>query len=130
MGSVVVTVEAAAIAMQRHEAVRGPHRGAARVLAVRDRVVDRLLQEVFQLVASLRVNQSTDTLHAAAASHTTDGRLGDAMDRLLRQAARLLDSMLGADALNLQVIEVCQRLFLPASVSCLQRPYARIYNSS
>lgn len=51
-----------------------------RVFGVCDRVTNNVLEEHFEHTASLLVDETGDTLHAATSSQTTDGRLRDALD--------------------------------------------------
>lgn len=50
------------------------------MLAVRNRISNDILQEYFQDTTSLFVNKTADALDAAAASQTTNCRLGDSLD--------------------------------------------------
>ena len=73
-------VQGAALALERVHDVQRRHGLAASVLRVRHGVADDVLQEHLQHAARLLVDEARDTLHAATASQTADGRLGDALD--------------------------------------------------
>ncbi len=73
-------IERAALALEGVHDVHGDDGLAAGVLGVRDRVADDGLEEDFEDVASLFVDETGNTFHASATSQATDGRLGNALD--------------------------------------------------
>ncbi|XBH76201.1 hypothetical protein VPH35_102883 [Triticum aestivum] len=79
-GLAAESVEGAALALERVDDVHGGDGLAAGVLGVGDGVADDVLQEDLEHAAGLLVDEPRDALHAATASETTDGRLGDALD--------------------------------------------------
>ena len=87
-------VQGAALALERVDDV---HRGdglAARVLRVRDRIADDVLEEDLEHAARLLVDEARDALDAAAASETADRRLGDALDVVAQDLAVALRAAL------------------------------------
>ncbi|XBH76261.1 hypothetical protein VPH35_102934 [Triticum aestivum] len=79
-GLAAEAVEGAALALEGVDDVHGGDGLAAGVLGVGDGVADDVLQEDLEHAAGLLVDEPRDALHAAPASQTTDGRLGDALD--------------------------------------------------
>uniref|UniRef100_A0A8R7QK66 Uncharacterized protein n=1 Tax=Triticum urartu TaxID=4572 RepID=A0A8R7QK66_TRIUA len=78
--SAAESVEGAALSLERVDDVHGGDGLAAGVLGVGDGVADDVLQEDLEHAPGLLVDEPRDALHAAPASQTTDGRLGDALD--------------------------------------------------
>merc|ERR1719377_305259 len=78
--SAAEAVDGAALALQRVDHVECCHGFPPRMFGVGDRVTENVLQERLQDTSRLIVDQRTDPLDATAASQTTDGWLGDAID--------------------------------------------------
>ena len=74
------SVEGASLALQSVDNVHGCDGLPLGVFSVGNSVTDHVLQEHFENTAGLLVDEARDTLHAATASQTTDGWLGDALD--------------------------------------------------
>eukprot|EP00955_Chlamydomonas_euryale_P085690 364139-Chlamydomonas_euryale.AAC.1 len=79
-GLAAEAVQGASLALERVNDVESRHRLAARVLSVRDRVADDVLQEDLEHAARLLVDEAADALDAATASQAADCGLGDALD--------------------------------------------------
>ncbi len=73
-------VQSASLSFQRVHDVHGGDGLSLGVLGVSNGITDDVLQKHLQHTAGLLVDQTGDTLHSAAASETTDGGLGDALD--------------------------------------------------
>ena len=73
-------VQGASLPLQGVNHIHGGHRLPLGVLRVRDGIADHVLQEHLEHPASLLVDQTRDPLHAATASQTADGGLGDSLD--------------------------------------------------
>ena len=87
-------VQGAALAL---EGVHDVHSGdslAASVLGVGHSVTDDVLEEDLEHGAGLLVDEARDALDSAAASQTTDGRLGDALDVVTKDLAVALGAAL------------------------------------
>merc|ERR1712185_648081 len=91
-------VERAALALERVHDVHRRDGLAARVLRVRDRVADDVLEEHLEHAARLLVDEARDALDAAAAREAADRRLGDALDVVAQDLAVALRAAL-AEAL-------------------------------
>ena len=87
-------VKRLALALKRVHHVHGGHGLAARVLGVRHRVADHVLEENLEHAAGLLVDEARDALHAAAAREAADGRLGDALDVVAKDLAVALRAAL------------------------------------
>ena len=74
------TVQGASLAFQSVDHVHGRNGLPLGVLGVGDGVTDHVLKEHLQDTAGLLVDQPGDTLHAATASQTANGGLGDSLD--------------------------------------------------
>ncbi len=74
------TVQSASLSFQRVHDVHGGDGLSLGVLGVSNGITDDVLQEHLQHTAGLLVDQTGNTLHSAAASETTDGGFGDALD--------------------------------------------------
>lgn len=75
------SVEGASLSLQRIDDVHSRDGLSARMLGVGDCITDDVLEEDLEHSAGLLVDQTADALHAAAASQTADGGLGDALER-------------------------------------------------
>ncbi len=73
-------VQSASLSFQRVHDVHGGYGLSLGVLGVSNGITDHVLQKHLQHTASLLVDQTGDTLDTAAASETTDGGFGDALD--------------------------------------------------
>ncbi len=73
-------VQSASLSFQRVHDVHGGDGLSLGVLGVSNGITDHVLQEHLQHTASLLVDQTGNTLDSAAASETTDGGFGDALD--------------------------------------------------
>ena len=87
-------VQGTALTLQGVDDVHGGDGLALGVLCVRDGVTDNVLQEDLEDTARFFVDETADALHAATASQTTDGRLGDALDVITQNFAVPLGSAL------------------------------------
>uniref|UniRef100_A0A8C1RQ20 Histone H4 n=1 Tax=Cyprinus carpio TaxID=7962 RepID=A0A8C1RQ20_CYPCA len=72
--------QSASLSFQRVHDVHGGDGLSLGVLGVGHSIADHVLQEHLQHTAGLLVDQTGDTLDSAAASETTDGGFGDALD--------------------------------------------------
>ncbi len=73
-------VQSASLSFQSVHDVHGGDGLSLGVLGVGNGITDHVLQEHLQHTAGLLVDQTGDTLDSAAASETTDGGFGDALD--------------------------------------------------
>ncbi len=73
-------VQSASLSFQRVHDVHGGYGLSLSVLSISNGITDHVLQKHLQHTASLLVDQTGDTLDSAAASQTTDGGFGDALD--------------------------------------------------
>ena len=83
-------VQSASLPLQSIDDIHGGHGLSLGVLGVGDGVTDHVLQEHLEDTAGLLVDQAGDALHAAAASQTADGGLGDSLDVITEHLAMTL----------------------------------------
>ena len=87
-------VQGAALALEGVDDVHSGDSLAASVLGVCHGVTDDVLEEDLEHGAGLLVDETGDALDATAASQTTDGRLGDALDVVTEDLAVTLGAAL------------------------------------
>ena len=80
-------VQGAALALERVDDVHRRHCLAARVLGVRDRVADHVLEEDLEDAARLLINKAADSLYPASSCESTDSRLRYALDVVMEHFA-------------------------------------------
>jgi hypothetical protein len=94
-------VQGAALALERVDDIHGGDGLAARVLGVGHGIADDVLKEDLEDTAGLLVDQAGDTLDAATAGQTADGRLGDALDVVAEHFAVTLGAALAQSLASL-----------------------------
>jgi len=94
-------VEGASLPLEGVDDVHGGDGLPLGVLGVGDGVADHVLKEHLEHAAGLLVDEARDTLHSSAASQTTDGRLGDALDVVAQHFAVTLGAALAESLASL-----------------------------
>ena len=100
-GLTAEAIQRAALSLQSVHHVHGCDSLALGVLSVGDGIPDDILQEHLEHTAGLLVDETGDTLHAASASQTTDGGLGDALDVVAENLAVALGASLSESLASL-----------------------------
>ena len=96
--STAEAIECSALALERVDDIHGSDGLPARVLGVRDRIANHVLEEHLEHTAGLLVDEARDALDATTASEAADGGLGDALDVVTKHLAVALGAAL-AEAL-------------------------------
>lgn len=82
------------MSLQSVDDIHGGDSLAASVLGVGDRVTDDILEEDLEHAAGLLVNETGNSLDAAATGQTADGGLSDALDVVSKDLAVTLGASL------------------------------------
>jgi len=120
-------VEGASLPLEGVDDVHGGDGLPLGVLGVGDGVADDVLKEHLEHAAGLLVDEARDTLHSSAASQTTDGRLGDALDVVAQHFAMTLGAALAESLASLSTsghVACCLLLSRDETDAlCAERPH-------
>jgi hypothetical protein len=88
------TVESTSLSLQGVNDVHSCDSLPPRVFSVRDRIPNNVLEEDLKYSSALFVDQTRNSLHTTSSRQTTDGRLGDTLDRISNNFSVSLGSSL------------------------------------